>query len=227
MTGTQRATAVRLAARVRSAARRAGAADPRVRGADWRLATAATVNTDGTIVTADGVKAKRLDSYIDPTAGDLIVITQSGNGNWVAAGRLAAGADTAWVSYTPTWTAATTNPVLGNGTLIGRYQKLGRTVTVHINLTAGSTTTFGSGNYSFALPFPAANVGCTYAGSAYLLQSSRYGGVFLISPGMFSAGPSFPTSSTVSTQSLWSPIAPLTFASGGQVRCTITYEAAS
>lgn len=62
----------------------------------------------------------------------------------------------AWTSYTPAWTAVTTNPVLGNGTLTGAYMKVGRTCTVMITLTMGSTTTYGSGFWRISLPFQAA-----------------------------------------------------------------------
>lgn len=58
-----------------------------------------------------------------------------------------------WTSYSPAWTATTTNPTLGNGTLTGAYQELGRTVNVRIVLTVGSTTSAGTGVYSFSLPF--------------------------------------------------------------------------
>jgi len=62
-----------------------------------------------------------------------------------------------WTAYTPTWTASGTAPARGNGTLQGSYSKTGRTVHVRIALYAGSTTTFGTGDYKFSLPF-AANV---------------------------------------------------------------------
>jgi hypothetical protein len=58
-----------------------------------------------------------------------------------------------WTAYTPTWTAATTNPTLGNGTLEGHYVKAGRLVIYRIRLLFGSTTTVGSGAYNFTLPF--------------------------------------------------------------------------
>lgn len=204
------------------------AAAPAVRGADWRTGTVTAVGTDGT-VTIGVIKARRLDTYLNPAVGDLVMLTQSGNGNWLAIGRLATAADTAWVSYTPVWTAATTNPALGNGTLVGRYQRVGRTIHLHINLTAGSTTTFGSGNYSLSLPVAAANAGCSYIGNAHLLQSSRYGGQFIISPGASVGGPSFPdaTLTPITRHSLWNPTVPLTYASTGQLRITVTYEAAT
>ena len=59
-------------------------------------------------------------------------------------------------SYPTFWTAATTNPTLGNGTLTGYYETLStRTVRAHIELTWGSTTSGGGGLWYFTLPFTA------------------------------------------------------------------------
>lgn len=71
----------------------------------------------------------------------------------------------AWQAYTPAWTAASTNPALGNGTLTGRYVLFGKTAMVVINLIMGSTTTYGDGAWSLSLPVAAAS-------------SVRFGGVF-------------------------------------------------
>lgn len=57
-----------------------------------------------------------------------------------------------WLTYTPTWTAATTNPVIGNGTIAGRYYKTGHLVCFSIYILGGSTTTGGSGIYALSLP---------------------------------------------------------------------------
>jgi hypothetical protein len=57
-------------------------------------------------------------------------------------------------SYTTTWGVASgTAPSLGNGTLTAVYSRIGNFVYFAINLVAGSTTTFGSGIYTFTLPF--------------------------------------------------------------------------
>lgn len=68
-----------------------------------------------------------------------------------SAGLAAAGAGV-WSSYTPVWTASTTNPTLGNGTLVGSYTQNGKTVHVGIELVIGSTTKRGVGNVRFTLP---------------------------------------------------------------------------
>lgn len=59
----------------------------------------------------------------------------------------------AWTSYSPAWTATTTDPTIGNGSITGAYQELGQTVNVRIKVTVGSTTTAGSGVYRLSLPF--------------------------------------------------------------------------
>lgn len=63
-------------------------------------------------------------------------------------------------AYTPTWTQPSgVQPSLGNGTLTGRYIRQGRQCTVQIELTMGSTTTFGNNSvaYQFSLPFTSHN----------------------------------------------------------------------
>ncbi|MCX4596080.1 hypothetical protein OG819_42465 [Streptomyces sp. NBC_01549] len=130
----------------------------------------------------------------------------------------------AWTSYTPTWTATTTNPVVNNGTLVGRYSKIGRQVTVHINLVPGSTTTYGSGNYNWALPFAAANNGCSYILQAHLLGSDRWMGQMVISPGASTTSAFFNLSTTNTRIDFMTPARPETFANGSQLRITGTYE---
>ena len=55
-------------------------------------------------------------------------------------------------SYTPVWTASTTNPAIGNGSINGMWRRNGDHMEGSLFLAAGSTTTFGSGTYYFSLP---------------------------------------------------------------------------
>jgi hypothetical protein len=60
----------------------------------------------------------------------------------------------AWTAYTPT----VTTWALGNGTISGFHMRVGRMVTVKIEVTFGSTSTFvGAGGPAFSLPFNRAN----------------------------------------------------------------------
>lgn len=59
-----------------------------------------------------------------------------------------------WAAYTPTWltAGAGADPTLGNGTIAGRWTKAAKLVTVRIKLTWGSTTSGGSGAWTFSMP---------------------------------------------------------------------------
>lgn len=48
-----------------------------------------------------------------------------------------------WTDYTPTYSALT----VGNGTVVARYQKIGKLVNVYYKLTLGSTSSISSGAY--------------------------------------------------------------------------------
>lgn len=133
----------------------------------------------------------------------------------------------AWTSYTPTWTSTSTAPVLGNGTLSGRYMKIGRNVLCQINLTVGSTTTFGSGNYSWSLPAAAASSGQATVGSAMLLGTDRWNGTIVISSAAASVGAFFPITATNTRSDFCTATRPETLAATAQIRMTFLYEAAS
>lgn len=83
---SSQAVTQQLADALRKSAVQAGASSPDVRGADWQTAVVTAVNGDGT-VNIGVIVARCLDSYAVPAVGDLIYLTQSGAGNWVAVGR--------------------------------------------------------------------------------------------------------------------------------------------
>ena len=58
-----------------------------------------------------------------------------------------------WTTYTPVLYGSTTNPVLGNGSITGRYMNVGATIFGEIRIIAGTTGfSRGSGSYSVSLP---------------------------------------------------------------------------
>ncbi len=222
-----------LAWALRQQSKRVGEESPTVRGSDWRLATVTAVNGDGTVA-VDGIPAVRcMESYLNPAVGDVIRLDHNSSGNWLAMGRLATASSSGWAAYTPVWTASTTNPSLGNGSLTGRHQRFGRTRIVAINLIPGSTTTFGSGNYSLSLPAAAAASGMTLLGEAQFLASgsgstgNRFLGQCVISSGASTTSPFFPPSETSVIAGFMSPTQPEQFRSGDQLRLTLVYETAS
>jgi hypothetical protein len=67
-----------------------------------------------------------------------------------------------WSNYTPAWLGASTNPTIGNGTIVAGYQPLSsNTIAWRLQLVWGSTTNGGSGVWTFGLPsgFMSAPVG--------------------------------------------------------------------
>lgn len=132
-----------------------------------------------------------------------------------------------WSAYTPVWTGATSNPVIGNGTLAGRWSSIGKTINVYLDLTAGSTTTFGSGPYRFSLPI------ASRVTALHLLQ-----GTFYMEGGIAYVGfPRIVTSTTfeivyhsVSTpgalENSAGPTLPFTWGNGHFARGYFSYEAA-
>ncbi|TVL89733.1 hypothetical protein [Streptomyces sp. SAJ15] len=225
---SSRITPADLADAIRFQAVAAGASTPTVRGADWQTATVTAVGA-GT-VDCGTVTARRMDSYQNPAIGDRIVLTQSGNGNWAALGRLSGSAEAAFSTFTPTWTVTSgTNPTLGNGTLSGRYWRHGSNVVGTINLTIGSTTSLGSGNYFWQLPTSVAGL-IAVCPAQILTSSQRWAGQGIVSstdtnrigvymPSAAGNGELIRVSATKASPNG-------AFASGDQVRVTFQYEAA-
>lgn len=57
---------------------------------------------------------------------------------------------TDWQSYTPSWLGG--SPSIGNGTLTGKWRRVGDSVELSIAMVSGTTTTYGGGNWAFSLP---------------------------------------------------------------------------
>lgn len=86
--------------------------------------------------------------FIDNTIQVGSTLTDNSSGSVVVDSRQAVP-----TNYTPTWTAASVNPTLGNGSLSGIYIKTGKRVDVQFQLVIGSTTNLGTGIWYFSLPF--------------------------------------------------------------------------
>lgn len=66
------------------------------------------------------------------------------------------------------WTASSVNPAIGNGGIANNTDVIGGVVFNNVTLTAGSTTTFGTGEWAFALPYTSK---CDAAGSAWIFDN--------------------------------------------------------
>ncbi len=135
-----------------------------------------------------------------------------------------------WKAYTPTWTAATTNPAIGNGTLTGRYIVIGKLCTYVLGLVMGTTTTYGSGNWAFSLPINAVNTaGIYFLGVAHLRKagSGNYERIVQIAPAVSVSTISLFNDPTQGSSSLYiSATAPFTWGVGSTLNFEITYEIA-
>lgn len=76
----------------------------------------------------------------------------------------------AWETYPVTWTSGGTQPVLNNGTLIGRKLEVGKNRWNFVQLVPGSTTTFGTGLYLFSTS-STARLASVICGPMYILDS--------------------------------------------------------
>jgi len=79
-----------------------------------------------------------------------------------------------YANYTPTWTSSGTAPAIGNAAVVGRYVQIDKVVHCYGRITFGSTSTFGTGVWSFALPVAASANAITaqLSGAAFLYDSS-------------------------------------------------------
>jgi len=131
-----------------------------------------------------------------------------------------------WQAYTPTWTADTNNVSRQNGTLTGRYNRVGRTCHVRIELVAGSQTRFGTGGYRWALPFPAASGGGRQIMQALLQSGSYYNvGAAFVGSGDDTAQALFP-SGNANDADVASSTVPIPWVAGMRLVIQGTYETA-
>lgn len=133
----------------------------------------------------------------------------------------------AWTTYTPAWSAATTQPNIGNGVLTGRYIKVGRTCHFSIRQTNGSTTTYGSGGYLWTLPATSANAVVEYLGVSRLTGTDAWNGQCVISANSGLVSPTFPASATNTRSATQSASVPEAFANGHVLRMTGTFQTAT
>lgn len=131
----------------------------------------------------------------------------------------------AQTSWSPAWTSDTTQPVVNNGTLTGKYLQVGKFVVCSFQLVAGSTTTYGTGNYFMSLPVPATGSAGQVLGDStcYFLDNSTSGN--------FLGSAIYATTSTIrvrvhGTTANWGPTVPATMATSDRMCGGMIYEAA-
>jgi hypothetical protein len=126
-------------------------------------------------------------------------------------------------TYTPTWTGSGSNPSLGNGTVSGKYMEIGDVVFGAFHYTMGSTTTYGSGNYSIALPVTAST---TWPGICHVWIKQASGGALYSGFGYVFTTTTFLLVTKLDTAATnWSPTVPIGggFATGDIMHGTFVY----
>jgi len=126
----------------------------------------------------------------------------------------------AWTTYTPAWTASTTNPVINNGTLTGSYMQAGKYVTFRIRVVMGSTTTYGSGTYFFSYPFTAALVNNPGI-NGYVYRATSWSNFLGVGFGTDKFRMTITTTNALVTNT-----SPVVFANLDEIHVAGTYEAA-
>lgn len=131
-----------------------------------------------------------------------------------------------WASWTPVWTASTTNPTIGNGTITGGYISYAKLVHFWIQVIFGSTTTVGSGTYQFNLPVSERALRWTFNGVVRDVSTSDTYPVFAErTSALFLRGGRLPTTAG-NPLSILSSSLPITWATGDEIFFSGTYEAA-
>ncbi|MER5622510.1 hypothetical protein ABT061_15845 [Streptosporangium sp. NPDC002544] len=126
-----------------------------------------------------------------------------------------------WTPFTSVWSGATTNPVLGNGTLDSAYMKIGKTAFVRLRLVFGTTTTVGNGLWGFT--FPAA-ITPAYVQSLAGFCSNQLGTIRYVLGAYLTAGSGIFRVANSANSSGVSHNSPLAWANGDQLVLSGSFE---
>lgn len=127
-----------------------------------------------------------------------------------------------WANYTPSWGATGVAPALGNGTIVGRVARVGKTTFFQVTILAGSTTTFGTGFFLIGVP-DTANLGTSAKFLGEILDSSA--GQVYFGIGQFFSTTQFTVYDSV-TRGPIGAATPFAFATGDSIVLSGFFEAA-
>ena len=152
----------------------------------------------------------------------------SGGGTPLSAARLnnmEAGISPVYASYTPTWASSGTAPVIGNGVFVAQWLQIGKLVHFFGTVTFGSSSTFGSGTYTFTLPVTASVL--NPAGGVFLFDSSASN--YALATAFLTSSTAFQITYGATYLGALTHVgasAPWTWATSDQIGWNLTYEAA-
>lgn len=125
-----------------------------------------------------------------------------------------------WETYTVVWSSSGTQPVIGNGLLEGKKLVVGKWRRNFVRMVAGSTTTFGTGNYFWTLSDTPRVM--YHSGSMYIEDSGTTGRSAL---GIATTGDNR-LQGVTSADTFVTATVPQTWANGDVMACLIDYEVA-
>ncbi|MFD0146219.1 MULTISPECIES: hypothetical protein [unclassified Streptomyces] len=133
-----------------------------------------------------------------------------------------------WVAFTPTWNSTGTAPSLGNGTLVGWHKDIGKSCTALWEITFGTTTTFGTGTYSWGMPHTAKNPSGSTSTLNYLGHARGHGADWYAGVVGVARGTNLARIYSHLAATEWSPTAPVTWTavSSRYISGEVTYEIA-
>jgi hypothetical protein len=118
------------------------------------------------------------------------------------------------IPYGVVWQSTGTQPVLGNGSIVGYYARLGTTICFKVQIIMGSTTTYGTGNYRVTLPI-AWNAGLPYQLCDFIGYDSS-AGTWWRGVGLMDVAGAASLRHGATSVNVVSPTTPQTWASGDQ-----------
>lgn len=163
----------------------------------------------GTISFAAGTSGHSFSESNIIAAG--VTLTDSSTNSYIVDSR-----DTPWQSYTPVWTTSGAAPSIGNGSIVGKWNKIARDTLVYVRMDFGSTTNFGTGAWTLTLPKVSAD---QMFGSG---AADVAGTFYLISPRSASSGATCVLFADNATNNV-TQLIPGTWASGGFLEFTLRY----
>lgn len=181
-----------------------------------------TINVSGA---GTGGSPFEMDVKRSADAGNLL--EEHADGLWLG--------NSGWTTYTPAWAAAGGSPAIGNGTLAGRYLKIGKLVFLRIELIGGSTTNWSTGViWTFSLPAGLAAPGSSNIAEQAALNavasdssaSDVFNGVATLGVSGTTVGVVLDDNGATPNISLLGSATPFTWASGDYLRIVGWFELA-
>jgi hypothetical protein len=143
-------------------------------------------NFDGDGVLGQAATPVPLTSLIGYVAvGErVMVLVVPPSGNYVIASL---SEQPGWTTYSPVFTSTGVAPDVGDGSVTGRWLKVGyRTIAVEVLTLWGAGSNQGTGRYLWSTPFAASSDGVTATGACYMLDNgtANRAGIVNVSSGL-------------------------------------------